>query len=434
MLQILNYIRIHLEKSALGKRFYQGIAWSVVGSVVGQGINLITMLFVARNLGKEYYGQLVLLQTTLNMLGTFAGLGIGSTATRYVAAFKNTNKERLGNILGLCEKSIILFGLLIALTIAFFSMEIAKYILKSPSLSMPIALSAIGVLFATLDGYQKSVLIGFESMRSYAISSVLGAALGMPLLIGAAVIYELNGAACALAVSALIQAGISRIYTKRENKEYGIKPTGMRCNIKEWMVLRDFALPALLGGIAVPLAHWICQTMLANGSNGFEELALLSIAMQWFSAVLLLPMVAAKVVVPMLTDYVTSGNHSDSKKILVMATKANALVALSIATIVSLLAPWIISLYGMEFKQGSIVLVIAVFTSALLSVQSAVGNIVIAEGKMWLGFLMNIGWAAAYIILAFFLIKHGAIGVIISMMAAYLIHSIWIYKYARRTM
>jgi O-antigen/teichoic acid export membrane protein len=210
---------------------------------------------------------------------------------------------------------------------------------------------------------------------------------------------------------------------------FGIKPEP-RGSMKEWPVLRDFALPALLAGALVAPAHWICQAMLANTPNGYAEIAMLGVAMQWFNAILFLPSVAGRVVMPMLTDYVTAENHTDSKRLLVLAVKANALVAMPPAAVIAGLSPWLLSLYGPDFQNGSMVFIIAVFTAALLAAQTPVGNMLAAASRMWLGMLMNLGWAMIYIAVAFLLLERGASGVIIGLGLAYVVHTIWTFWFA----
>jgi O-antigen/teichoic acid export membrane protein len=418
-----------LFRSPLARRFISGASWSIAGSVLSQGITLLTLVLVVRLLGKETYGQFVLIQSTLNMVGVFAGFGIGQTATRYIAALKLRDTRRLGHILALSQRTVFFFGAIMTGALALFSPQLASGVLNTPALAAPLSIAAFTVFFATLDGYQKSVLIGMEAMRTLANATVLGVAISAPVMLLAVHSYGLTGAAIGLVAGTMIQAGISLYLASREMKRFGIKPEPREC-LREWPVLRDFALPALLAGALVAPAHWICQAMLANTPGGHAEIALLGVAMQWFSAILFLPSVAGRVVMPMLTDYIAAENHADSKRLLVLAVKANALVALLPAATIALLSPWLLSLYGPDFQNGSMVLIIAVFTAALLAAQVPVGNMLAAVSRMWLGLLMNLGWAAIYIGVAFLLLEHGATGVITGLGLAYLAHAIWTFSFA----
>ena len=75
----MNLISLYsrLSNSPLAQRFLGGAAWSIVGSVTSNIINLATLMVVARLLGKENYGQFIIVQSTIAMVGVFAGFGIG---------------------------------------------------------------------------------------------------------------------------------------------------------------------------------------------------------------------------------------------------------------------------------------------------------------------------------------------------------------------
>lgn len=428
MIGTLATVHARLKASPLARRFLGAAAWSVLGSVVSSGVTLIMLMLVARLLGKEVYGQFVVIQSTLSMVGVFAGFGIGAAATRYAAELKTRDTIRLGHIITLAERTILAFGLLASTGLVFATGWMAKHILNAPGLSIPLAISACAVLFTALDSYQKSVLIGFESMRAFAIGTVIGVIAGFPVMLLAANYFGLQGAAVAMVVNALLQASISRYQMTRELQKYKVQRSAKGC-LSEWPVLWRFAFPALLAGALVGPAHWATQAMLANTPNGYAELAVLGIAMQWFNLIMFLPGTVGRVVLPMLTDHVTKNDHNNSRRILLYAMSANAIVAVPMAVIVGAFAPNIMRLYGSGFEHDYVPLVVAVMTATLLAIQTPVGNLLAASSRMWLGALMNAGWAFVYVGLAYFLVNKGAIGILSALAIGYVAHTIWVARF-----
>ncbi len=261
MIGTLAMARGRLERSPLARRFLGGAAWSVLGAVVSSGVTLIMLMWVARLLGKETYGQFVVIQSTLGMVGVFAGFGIGGAATRYAAELRLRDKPRLGHILTLAERAVLGFGLIASVGLVLGSGWMASHVLNAPSLSAPLALAALAVFFTALDSYQKSVLIGFEAMRAFAIGTVAGVIVGFPIMLLAASGYGLKGVAVAIVVNALLQASISRYQMTRESRKFGVKRYAEGC-LSEWPILWHFAFPALLAGAMVGPAHWAAQAML----------------------------------------------------------------------------------------------------------------------------------------------------------------------------
>lgn len=425
--------RGRIARSPLARRFLGGAAWSVAGAILSSGITLVTMIFVARLLGKETYGQFVVVQSTLGMVGVFAGFGVGTAAIRYVAELRSRDERRLAHILALTERAVFAFGLIATVALALISEVIASVVLNSPELSTTLLIAASSVFFSALDGYQKSVLIGLEAMRAFATGTVLGAALSVPVMLVSAEMYGLNGVAAAMVVNAIIQAGISRFQMAGQLRCLAIKREPRGC-MSEWQVLRDFAMPALLIGLLVVPTHWVCYALLANTPNGYAEIAVLGVAMQWFNVILFLPSVAGRVVLPILTAQVADKNHVDAKRLLLLAIGANGVVTVPVAIFAAVFSSWILGFYGAQFQNGSITMVIAVITASLLAVQTPVGNMVVAVSRMWLGAFMNFGWALVYVGFAYALLGYGSAGIVGAMGIAYLFHSIWTFAFANNLM
>jgi O-antigen/teichoic acid export membrane protein len=429
MIGVLAAARLRVAQSSLARRFLGGAIWSIFGSVISSGITLAMMMFLARLLGKETYGQLVVVQSTLGMVGVFAGFGIGTAAIRYAAELGRDEPERFGRILVLAERTVIVFGLIASFGLFVASQWMAQHVLNAPDLRVPLSIAAIAVLFTALDAYQKSVLIGFESMRAFAIGTVIGAVAGFPIMLLAANQYGLSGAAVGLLMIAIIQFGISRHQMAKELRKFAIKRDVKNC-WSERSILWRFALPALLAGVLVSPTHWVANAMLANTPNGYAQLAVLGIAMQWFNVIMFLPGTAGRVVLPILTAHITKNDGKNSRKILLYAMGANAIVAVPFALVVGLLSPSIMSLYGKSFENEYLPLILAAMTATILAIQSPVGNIIVAASRMWLGALMNAGWAFVYISLAYVLVNKGAVGIMVALGIGYVVHATWTFWFA----
>ena len=90
-----------LRHDSLSGRFARGAFWALLGTAIAQGLHLVSSLAVARLLGKVGFGELGMINSTVGMFGVFAGLGLGLTATKYIAELRLRDPERAGRILGL---------------------------------------------------------------------------------------------------------------------------------------------------------------------------------------------------------------------------------------------------------------------------------------------------------------------------------------------
>src|SRR5580704_4970230 len=90
-----------LESSPLGERLLRGTFWTLLGTIASRALGLAAAVFAARILGKMVYGELGILQSTVGMLGTFAGFGMGTTATKYVAELRSQDPVKTGGIIAI---------------------------------------------------------------------------------------------------------------------------------------------------------------------------------------------------------------------------------------------------------------------------------------------------------------------------------------------
>lgn len=415
---IIGALRGRLTSSSLTTRILSGSGWSIISSMVAQLIGLLTMIICARLLGSSVFGRLVILQTTLSTVGLLSGFGVGATAIRYLPTHRHEPPERIGHILGLCERTVLTFGISCATLAIVFSGRIARDLLNSTDLATPLAIALLSILFLALDGLYKSALIGLERIKSYATAAIAGQLWNLLVVTVGAATLGLLGAAIGLAASGCVQAVISRILLNRKLAELGIGFV-RRGSLREWRVLRDFALPSLLATAMVGPAHWLCQLILAGTGGGFHQIAVLGIAMQWFNAIVLLPTAAGRVLTPILVESTADGDHRKSLKVLQISVASLAVVTIPCAGAIAFFATIIVTSYGSDFSGEQSALQLATVAGAIAAITAPIGNILIARSRAWLGLLMNFCWACAYVGLSYLLRSHGAVGVTASMAIAY---------------
>lgn len=412
------------------RRLFVGAAWSVAGSGFTRLLALASTVVIARLLGVANFGQLVILQSTLGMFGVFAGLGLGVVATKFAAELKVRDPKRLGNILSLVQRTAIVGGVLIAVALILSSNVIATQIIHIPHLAGLIALASVSVVFLTVDGYNTSALLGFEAVRQSVLGTLIAGLLSIPLSIALTWSYGLQGAIAGIVLASILQCAVSHWVLSQVLKKHRIKHE--RLSLGEWKVLRDYALPALLGGAMVAPAHWIAQVFLINTPNGVIEMAVLGIGLQWFQAVYFFPLAFGRIVLPVMVDVVTGGQNQHAGIVLKSAILANGVVALPVALLIGLLSHWIMNMYGVTISNGWLVLSLMVAAATISAICAPVGQVMVAKGRIWYGWVMNLGWAVVYVGVSYLLLGFGAVGVAVGLLGAYIIHTTWVSTWVLR--
>jgi O-antigen/teichoic acid export membrane protein len=431
MKALIKSVSTKVRTSPLAHRLAVGAAWSMGGALAERVLTLAGSVAIVRLLKQESFGEFAILQSTLSMVGVFAGLGLGITATKYVAELKERDPQRLGCILAFASRAAMVSSVLIAGALAAASGFISSRVLNMPEGAGLVAISALAILFNTLKNYQSGALVGFEAVRQNTVAGIAAALLSIPFSVALTFVYGLVGAVWGLVLSAAARCLISGLMLRSCLQSAGV-PRVSRGWLKEWRSMRDLAIPAMLsGGMVVP-AHWICHAMLVNAPDGKAQMAVLGVANQWFYAMLLLPMAAARIVLPVLTDTLAGKRSAHGAKVLLLGMVANAVIVLPIALILGAGAPLVMKLYGDSYVSAWPVLTITVVTASLLAIQTPVGAMLTASGRMWLGAIMNCGWAAIYVAISWLLVEEGAIGIAVALLCAYGIHAVWTFSFAAR--
>lgn len=405
-------------------RLFVGGAWAFFGSSFSRLLALVTAVVIARLLGVENFGKLVILQSTLSMFGVLAGLGVGVVATKFIAELKIRDAERLGKILSLLKWAVVIAGLVIGICLALSANLVAEKIIHKPSLEPLIVMISFSVFFLTVDGYNSSALVGFEAIKRSATGLIFANLLALPLSIILTLNLGLTGAVGGIVLTSFFQCLTSSYLLRKTIRGYSIKQ--QRFSLCEWRILLHFALPALLGSAFVAPAYWVTQVLLINSPNGTVQMALLGVGLQWFQAIYFFPLAFGRVVLPIVTDQIAGGSHGNARSILKYSIIANAIITIPIAILIIVMSKWIVQMYGIYDDNAWAVLSLLVFAAILSSICDPVGQVMHAKGKNWYGAAMNLGWAIVFIVGSYFCINFGAFGVALSLTLAYILHLIWV--------
>lgn len=418
-----------IEASDIGLRLARGVFWSMAGAVISRGLMLCAMVLVARMLGKTGFGELGIIRSTVGMFGVFAGFGLGLTATKHIAEFRSSDPARAGRIISLSWLVAVVTGGLMALGLLIFAPWLAEHTINAPHLTGVLRIGALILFINALNGAQTGALSGFEAFKTIAYVNLFVGLISFPILIGGAYFGGLTGAVWALAINLGFNWLLNHLALRKEARRYNVPLAFKDCS-REWSVLWKFSLPAVLCGAMVGPVNWICGALLVNQPDGYGEMGIFSAANQWFNMILFLPGLLGSVVLPVLSERLGQKETKQSIKTMVLAIKVNALLVLPLVLLASIASPYIMSLYGEGFRSGWPTLVVVLLTTGLFAVQTPVGQIIVASGKMWIGFAMNLGWALTFILGTLLLVDNGSLGLATARAVGYILHATWVFAFA----
>lgn len=415
-------------RGSLRSRFVQGFAWATVGAIVSNAFSLLASVLIARTLGQVRFGQLGIINSTVSMFGTFAGLGLGKTATRYVAELRRQNAPRAGSILGLTLLTAVVSGGIVSLILVAVAPLLAASRLDAPELTDELRLGCALLFLGVLNGVQTGALSGLEAFKAIAQVNLIRGLVYLPVTVVAARMYGLSGALAAMILVAATTCWVTHTALLRESRQAGVA-IDLRNALDELGVLWKFSIPALLSGVMVTPVTWMANTMLVNQPTGYAQMGVFNAANQWRMALEFLPTVMAGVALPILSSLYGQGRDQSYRRTLVANLAVVSLVGTLTAVPIIIGARFIMSAYGNGFVGHHLVLVLIAVTGCLASTAAVVGTAISSMGRMWHGFLLNCLWAVVFLLAARALVYRGALGLASAYCVSYLAHLVSVGSY-----
>ncbi len=422
-----------LEKSPIGYRLVKGAFWSLMGTIVSRGLGLVASILVARMLGKEAFGELGVIQSTVGMFGAFAGLGLGLTATKYVAECRLKDPEKAGRTIHMSGRFAWVSGTLVCATMFFMAAWLARKPLAAPHLTSLLRIGSLLLVLGAVNGAQTGALAGFEAFRRVAAVNFCVGLANLPFVVGGALWCGLEGAVWGLVAALVLNTILNSLALRAEARGAGVPLSGPVTK-DDWTVLWKFSLPATLSNLILGPVNWGCVALLVNRAGGYSEMGVYNVAFSWFNMVLFLPGVLAQVVLPVLSSEMVASEQGPSQKLVSLAVKANLIVVMPAVTAVALLSPLIMDLYGPGFRQGWPTMVVMLVAAVALTTQVPPVQAITAAGRMWIVFLSYLGWGGACVALTVALLRHGATGLAAARLAAYALSGMWAFWFVTRNL
>ena len=400
-------------------RFAQGAFWSLVGTVGSRLSTFFGTVIVARLLGQVGFGELAMIQSTIGMLGTFAGLGIGMTATKYVAELKARDPERTGRIIGLTYLVSWGAGGLMGLACFFTAPWLAAKTINAPHLAPEIRLASLLLFVYAGFGPQGGVLAGFQTFRAIAKINWIQALLSLPITVVLVWVAGLRGVILAYIIIAAIGGILSSLSLRKEYRKYAIR-LNFRAAYNEMTILWQLSLPVFLNNtLFVPLI-WAANALLANQRDGYAELGLFNAAMQFQFLINGISTLLASVSIPMLVEIHGQHDRENFAKAFGLNLKLNWSVAIVLAFVVLGLQPFLLKIFGAKFHAAGLFLPFIICFTTMNVASSITGQGFFSTGRMWVGMATTFIWGVSLMLVGSFIIPiYGGMGLAVSYLIAY---------------
>ena len=414
----LSLIKNALKADGIKARFLRGSMWSVAGTGISKALMLLSFMIVARIIGKESYGELGIIRSTLNMFTLLAGMGLGNTLAKYIAEYRNKRPQFAYDVYLMSNRLGVGFALIIGLLLIIFAPTIAEVSLQAPHLTNSVRFGAIVIFFTAINGIQSGSLSGLEQFSAMAKINIVYGAVELVLIIILAYLWNVEGCVIALGLSRLVLYILNKILITKKMREipHELQPI----DHETYSVLWKFALPSLGASLLfIPVLWWSKTFLVAHA--GYGDMAILDVADQWSTIALFVPGILAQILLPFLSNTRSEGEYKKYNKLITYNILANGIIAGAIALIVILFRNLIMASYGKSF-DNSLPLCLLMISSIFVSICNVVGQVIASQGKMWIGFGFNALWCIWMVIFSYYFVHLGAVGISLATLISYTQH------------
>lgn len=410
-----------IKKEELLSRIIKAIGFGAGGAVISKGLLMIFNIIIARILTEQDYGAYSLINNTVQTFIVFAGAGIGVTLTRYVALYRNKNKNIAGVIMGTLLLINIIISLIVALIVFIFSNKIAMLLNSDINITNLLKITSATIFFTSVVSILQGTLQGFEKYKRIAFIQVLSNILNLIIGMLLANFFGIIGAVISLLVLQIIMFLVMQLTLNNVLKEEKIK---LKCKFIEEIkkAILKVTIPSFLATIFVIPLMWFTNFFFSS-RIGLEEFGAFSVCIQWFNIINYIPQQFGQLK-PIYTQLYDNGEFKKLKKYLnkIILT---AVCFSVICMLLFILARNVILLgYGKFYTQFGLPFSIMMIATVLFAIQSQYGSVFQAIGKSWICFILNLVWAISYIIMFFIFYSKGAIGYAYTYLISYTIYAI----------
>lgn len=371
--------------SELFRRILKNSFWAGTSIVFMQALNLISSIVVVRILGKDMSGALDLLASTFQTIGLFAGMGLGMTANKHIAEFRDTDPDKAGRIIGMLYLCAGLASLtFIPLTI-IFAADIADLLMKQPELAAYLKWSSGLLLLNAVNGIQIGVMSGLEAFREQTFCRIWIGVSAIVFNVALTFLYGMPGAVAALLASGAVQLAVYNIAIRRKCRTSGI-PIHYRSCMRELPVIWKFAVPVLISGMMLEPVDLVLKAMLARMPGGLGQLGILSVVNRWRQPILQFPTILSQATMPVCANLYGTGQTAKFRRVVWINLLIMSGSSAAVGIVVALCSPLIMMAYGKEFAGDWLPLAIAcagaVFFASNLVVGQAIWSMNLANYGM----------------------------------------------------
>lgn len=384
---------------------------AVVLKVLGAGLAFLLQVLIARQFGASGAGTYFFSLTLTLFFASIVRLGMDNPVTKLVATHSMENEfHKVEGVVNLAIRASLLMSVVMATIIYILAEPISDNLFRKPQLSLPLKYMALLIIPLSISMIYAKALQGLQKTSE----TILIQGFFIPLIACVGLYFVkpdigILGAIIIYGVAVLLTMAFARIRWYQAERKWKHERSAYPKKI-----LFDASLP-LFGAVFIEQFIQIIPIFLLGAWATISDVGLFAIAQRTSGVVSLLLVAANVVLAPKMAELFKMKDMEALAKI----TRHGGLIVTGIATPVIftfLVFPkWVMGLFGGEFVEAWILLVILSFGQLVNLMTGSVAFLLMMTGHEKLHLFINIIAAVLSVFLSISLIPFfGAMGAALS--------------------
>jgi O-antigen/teichoic acid export membrane protein len=388
---------------SLRQRLLSGTFWQLGLALAGRFFSFLLNVLQGRYLGVAGYGQLSLVQNTLQFLALFAGAATGGTCVKYLSELRATQPARVQRILAFSIGIVVLGSLAAGGLLALWASPIAIHILHQSSMTPLLRLSSFALIAICIGGTWSGVLFGFQMFRTEAIIRFVQAFASFAICLalmrslgvwGAVLAYDI---AWALTMALLLWFGIRALRKNNLRLDF-------RNAIKERRVFREFSLAVMMQTAVTLGSQYAVFAMLSRSPGGYMASGRFFAAFQYRLVIQYLPIMVQMTAGPIVAELLGASQRERAGRLYYKILGATTLGLTGLSLVMVEFSGWLLGLFGKGFHGSPLLFASVMAYAVTIAGNNLAGMALQMHSKPWIAFRADAAAAVAILIMAYFLI------------------------------
>ncbi len=353
----------------------------LIGTLFSTAAGYFFKIYVARVLGAEALGIYALGMTAVTFAGVFAAMGLPQSANRFVAVYSATAEPRkLGRFLWSSTTALLVSNVLVGILLFAAKPWVAGRLYHTPVLATYMQFFVLIMITGALTTFLGQALAGFKDVaRRTVITNFIGQTLTMALtIILLTAGYGFKGYLVAQVASAVV------VLLLLGRATWKLSPPVARIPSVGWPILEPevVSFSAVLFGIqGLEFLSSQSDKVLLGVYLNAREVGIYSVAAALVGFVSILLQSTNQIFAPTIAELHASNQHELLLSLYQTLTKWVLGFTLPLAFVIMIFARPLMEIFGREFGEGWLVLVIATFGQLVNCGVGSVGQLLLMSGQ-----------------------------------------------------